>query len=845
MKQSSRGGDRLWLRAIMRLTLLSAANPTSLAFAGNAGVNTGDTKGVEVSGTKSGRESGLLDTGASAEDEVIPPYGSAIPSSALGGGEESLYLIASLNKSPSGQFVRAVRRADGLLSFRAGDLRQIRLRVPHGFGPDDMVPASAMPGVSFVYVDSDQALEVQAPDAWITPFALTIDPGREPLNLDDVHSLSGVLVNYGLYNTLADGAVSTTVSIEAVGMTRLGAFITSARVSGGSNLENIKIVREDSYWRSIDPAAIRSYTVGDFVSNAQSWTTPIRMAGIQIASAFDQRPDIVTAALPQFSGSAALPSTVDLYVNQQKIFSGEIPSGPFDIKQLPISTNGNIRLVTTDANGRQISVTKPFYSINGQIRKGLLEYSLDVGVPRLDYAVSSLSYDDVVVAGASVKYGLTEKITVEGAVQETTDGMVMAGGGVVASVAGRLGVQAAIAGSRYKGREGAKWSVRVEGGFGGIHYFAGTQRMIGDFFDLGRLATVRASRTNLASGDQSDAIAASAGSRITDQAGLSFQPWFDTATVALSYNRVITSTNRFETVNLSLSRSLGQRLSLYVNGYQDLQRRNNIGLFATLTLRAGKKLSATTQYNRTGGKGGYAMQLTSSGNGQQGELGWGLSHNGGSGQTSSETGYLNYRGATASAMARIDHSSGRVRGEFDVDGSFLIAGGGIFPSEKVTGGFVVIKNGGPHVDIMQGGVRAGRTNSHGRALLTNVSPFLRTRFFLDTATLPDGWDVEQTELAAVAPYRSGVLVDFKARKVQAASVALFDKSGKPVDPGWIARLENGEEGMIGYDGLVYLRGLNADNIVTVDRGLAGLCTAHFRYDPAVAPGTVIGPVTCQ
>ncbi len=101
-------------------------------------------------------------------------------------------------------------------------------------------------------------------------------------------------------------------------------------------------MRLESKWQYVDPEKVRIYTLGDFISNSSDWGSSVRLAGLQWSSAYTQRGDIVTSALPQFSGSAALPSTLDLYVNQQKIYSGLVPSGPFDVKQLPFISGNEV-----------------------------------------------------------------------------------------------------------------------------------------------------------------------------------------------------------------------------------------------------------------------------------------------------------------------------------------------------------------------------------------------------------------------------------------------------------------------------------------------------------------------
>ena len=87
-----------------------------------------------------------------------------------------------------------------------------------------------------------------------------------------------------------------------------------------------------------------------------------------------------------------MPSTLDLYVNQQKIYSGLVPSGPFDIKQLPFISGNEVTLVTTDAtDSRALPKSRTFFIQDSG--KGINEFSVDIGIPR-NYGLYSNDYDD-------------------------------------------------------------------------------------------------------------------------------------------------------------------------------------------------------------------------------------------------------------------------------------------------------------------------------------------------------------------------------------------------------------------------------------------------------------------
>ncbi|MFH4346950.1 fimbrial biogenesis outer membrane usher protein, partial [Acinetobacter baumannii] len=88
----------------------------------------------------------------------------------------------------------------------------------------------------------------------------------------------------------------------------------------------------------------------------------VRLGGIQLRHNFSIRPDLITYPLPQFTGQAALPSTVDLFINGLKNSTNDIQPGPYILNNVPfINGRGEAVVVTTDAVGRQVSTTLPFY----------------------------------------------------------------------------------------------------------------------------------------------------------------------------------------------------------------------------------------------------------------------------------------------------------------------------------------------------------------------------------------------------------------------------------------------------------------------------------------------------
>ena len=759
-------------------------------------------------------------------------------------GWETLLLAVMLNNARTGVLLTVLKLPDNSLLARASELRALRVQIDPRIVEDDLVALSAIPGLGFAYDEPSQSISLTLSGQSLDPYQIELGTGRRGFDAGKVHPTPGVIVNYSAYATQTRERTAVAGTAGLVGMMGSGVVTTDFSFNSDSRWDGNALVRLDSSWRLIDPVAVRSYIIGDFASNALPWSNSVRLGGLQIASAFEQRPDIVTTPLPRFAGSAALPSTLDLYIDQQRIFSGEIPSGPFDIQSLPQVSGGKVRLVTTDLSGRQIEIVRDYYYVASQLRPGLLEYSVDLGFPRRDFGFASFSYDNNFSGSGSLRYGLTQMTTVEGHVEGAIDGLVNGGVGIVQGLGGHGALTVAISGSRYKGLEGARMAVKAEGRIGQLVFFAGTERSFGDYFDLARVALARDWQRRGIAGSVDLALAPARATTI-NRAGLSIGPVLGGTSVSFNYNDIQDRDYGQRLANMSLSRPISGRVTAYFSAYSDLDRGKSYGAFAMLNIRIGRSTMLTASAERDSGRTALEMQAEGLAGQRQGDVGWGLSNRIVADSKDSRRAYVSYRAPEALVRARVAQFGSDWLASFEMEGSVVAAGGGVFLANRIGDGFVIVKNAGPGTEVLQGGVRTGKANDAGRILLPDVLPYYPQQIFIDPASMADGWEPEATERLAVSGYRQGAIVDFGSRRVHSALVVLHDSSGQPIEAGYIAMLENGENAVIGYDGEVYLRGLKPNNRLSVDRGIAGQCHATFTYQDGGSPQARIGPLTCQ
>ena len=106
-------------------------------------------------------------------------------------------------------------------------------------------------------------------------------------------------------------------------------------VNSGPNRES-NALRLNSTFEYSDQDHLTTYRAGDVINGGLAWTRPLRLGGIQAQSDFALRPDLITMPLPTLGGIAAVPSTVDVYVNNIKTFSQDVAPGPFSHQQYPV-----------------------------------------------------------------------------------------------------------------------------------------------------------------------------------------------------------------------------------------------------------------------------------------------------------------------------------------------------------------------------------------------------------------------------------------------------------------------------------------------------------------------------
>jgi outer membrane usher protein len=749
--------------------------------------------------------------------------------------DETLFLDVQVNGHSIGKIGEFTLR-HGSLWARPDELRALGFRVPvsRASQTGGLVGLSDLPGLNWILDEKNQVLQVTATDSALLP-ALLQPLGREPAGSRRViESGTGVTLNYDTVGTFSGGQKGGSGSFETRAFSPWGIVSSDWLAFAGANSSaagSTTAIRLDSAYTFADVNSLRRYSLGDFINGGLSWTRPVHLEGIQINSDFSMRPDLVTFPVPTITGSAAVPSTVNVLTDGNLAASSQIAPGPFEVPQLPVVEGaGTISMTVTNAMGQQVTVTQPFYASSTMLAPGLQTFAVQSGLVRRDWG--SLSNDYGKLAGAAVyRRGLSRKFTIEGSA-EGTPGAFMAGVGGVAQI-GNLGVvNFAVAPSFGSGQAGAQFS-------------AGAQR-IGRVFSLGASAIMADRNYRDVASENGDGVPRKQLSAFT---GLSLRRFgsgglayaavnMDPSPVPLQQNANPAQHSQIVSANYSLQ---VHHVFLYATEFRDLVNKGSSGVQIGLTIPFGKRNSVTA----SGGSDGSAQIDVRQPAPIVGD--WGYQAYVSAGDSTHVFAQGQYKSPVGLFTAGIDSDSGVTTLRLETQGAFSFVDGELFPSNTIYDGFAVVDTGPmAHVHVLQENRDVGSTNSSGRLLVPDMRAFDLNQISIAPTDIPPDVTIDVAARQVRPQDRSGVVLRFPIKFSHGALLRLVDESGVAAPLGSTATLRaTGVVVPVGYDGDAYVEDLSPHNQLAVEFPDGRRCAVAFDYAPVTGEIPSIGPLRCM
>lgn len=269
-------------------------------------------------------------------------------------------------------------------------------------------PLDAVVGLNYHIDRQKLTLTISAPASAFVGSALGM---RAALTAAPPPPAPGLLINYDMsFSTGTGSRLSGGAAIEAVAFSRFGNLVTSALVRNDTQKRPVQ--RLDTYWRYHMPHRLETLVVGDTVGTGGGWSRAARFGGVRWARDFGLQPRFVTLPLLSLSGEAALPSTVELLVNNARQLRQSMPPGPFDLTNIPVSTGaGHVNLVVRDLLGRQTVIQQDYYMSPRLLAPGLTDFSVEAGWLRTGFGEES--HYRAPFGAATMRAGLTPIVTGE------------------------------------------------------------------------------------------------------------------------------------------------------------------------------------------------------------------------------------------------------------------------------------------------------------------------------------------------------------------------------------------------------------------------------------------------
>ena len=742
-------------------------------------------------------------------------------------------LEVTLSDAEPGEMIVVLRGPEGRLYLDENDFARMRLHVPQTapylYQGRRFFDPRAIKGCTVTIDESVQRAVVTAPSSSLDTTHLSAAERHSP---DVTPASPGAFLNYQLSAQQIGGQNLGGAYAELGVFAGAGVLTNTAVARYGSFGTDNQVVRLDTTYTRDFPATLDTVNLGDAISDGGSWGYALRYAGVRWSRNFALRPDLLTTPLLATAGTATVPSTVDVFVNNQLVTSSQLPPGPFIIDRLPaVSGTGDVSVVVRDALGREQVVTQSFYSSTTLLAQGLSQYSVNLGKIRDNYGLESNQYGPM-LGEASYRRGITDGITLEGH-GEYLSGDSHAAGVNAAFGVGRIGVinfTAANGGDS----SGSGWlsGVGIEHRGTNTSFIAGSLWATRDFSQVGE--------------PLNPAMRMRQRSLLQTGMGLGRFGSLSLAYVRQAYRDSPTQQTLGLTHSIRFGRTGALNLTLTrTRTAEDLWSRaqSSTSVYLIFVVPLSNRRAATLAAVGGSGPGSAANEVIAS-------MTMSPPVGTGSGYRFSASTAGNYDADWRQQFHSADLEVEVARDQgFDgrsayLSGAMTFLDGRLDTTRSVNGSFAMVDVAGlANVPVYVENQLTTHTDGNGRALLYNLRPYEANRISITPEDLPLDTSIGASSTIMAPPYRSGVIARFPVERVRSSTFRLITDDGKPVPVGAVVTLKGAQFPVV-LDGLVYVTG-HDHGMAAQANWSGGHCRFRLEPPPADDPLPDMGTVRCH
>ncbi len=686
---------------------------------------------------------------------------------------EPIVVEVRVNGQSRGE-VFARRAPEGDFFLKAADLREMGLVNLPGKGieidGEDHLPLRSLEGALVSFDERTLSLSLTVPPGFFPPRTLDFLPARRP-GVYYPHDTSAFL-NYGFGYTAGDSVSfrERDASLQVGGRHREFLFLTD--FSFTETRQDETFVRLSTSLSRDRRETLERSVLGDFFADSGELGGNLNLGGVGHSKVYRIDPYLHRYPLGNFASVANYPSEIEVYLDGTLVRRERVEPGEFELSNL--SYYGGAREITVlirDPFGNVRKLEYPFYFTDLLLRKGLHEYSYNLGFLRENFGTESNDYGDLAFS-LFHRYGASDRLSAGVRREGTRDGVN--GGPFAAYLFPRAGVTSlSVSGSyadaggggaaavfrheyldrRFNGRIFLKGFTKeyfriVPGGTAdpdryaaGLSLGYGTPRF--GSLTLDASATGRDERPDRKeagasySRNLSRQIRLFASCRRIEEGASSDEfflglSWYPAYEVTLSANFEKREDEEVATVQAQKSAPVGEGFGARVTA----ERRERPGDRSTT-------FDSFLQWNSR-----YAI-LTGEYRGVSGDLG------------NEQT----WRGAVAGGIGYVAGTLGFTR---PITDSF-----GLVTVDGIEG-----------VRVFRNGQEMGRTNRKGRLFVPEIGSYLENQIAIADRDVPLDYTLSEVVRYVNPPFRSGSVIAFEATRFQAVTGSLrivVEGSGKPLE----------------------------------------------------------------
>ncbi len=752
------------------------------------------------------------------EDDVAEPPIQFYASVAVNGENRGIFLVTNY--------------ADGDFAMREEDLDTIGIGRSNGrlvmIEGESNIMLSSMQDTSFAFDERSVHIDIEVDPSILT--AQVVDARRRTSrNNVEFPQDSSAFLNYGLSDD--DSEFGSSIFAAEIGA-RHGNFLFLTDGFYERFDDDVdRTVRLNSSLTYDNRDTLQQAILGDFVTGSGALGSPLNLGGISFSKNFRIDPYFVRYPFASHSGLAGSPSQFDVLVNGNRVSTGRIEPGPYEITNIQGPTGvTDVQVIVRDALGREQVYSSSFYFTQEALRKGLSEYNFALGAQRRRFGEESNNYDSLAGTGF-YRHGVSDFLTLGGRAEAAED--VFNLGPNLTWLTGRAGLfNTTLSYSRNADNSGLA---------GIFDYTVQSRRfnvnasVLAQSRDYTRIGTDPSFNTRLQG----------AGSFTTGPITLRYltsQPYRGTDRTAYSVSYT--------------PRTRSPRLSLITTLRHIEAEESTTELFFGLNYYFHRDFSLATSVRATEDEHRVtaAVQKTT----PIGE-GWGFSAAASQFETSEGSGhsvrpFVQYNARHATLIA--DYQSVTIGGDTSdsrrlaVQGSVAAVGGEVMLSRPINDAFALVKvDGLEGVNIYQSGQFSGKTDRKGRLLIPSLGSYVHNQISVDNRDVPLNFELRRFSRLTSPALRAGAVLDFEAKRIQAVYGTLnirIDGQATPVRYGEISLQIDGEHVRhpVGQTGEFFIEDLEPSAYSLSYVGPTGSCSVLLEVPESEDTIVEIGNLLC-